>query len=113
METRIENEDEEEEQERKLTLVEFNTITSVDRRVIARFGHSGLIHKQRFFIFGGRTVSGYDNEMYYYDLELKQWVVAQVRGTKPPRRIFHSMVLDEERELIYIYGGRKQSGQKL
>ncbi|KAL9651247.1 hypothetical protein ABK040_006248 [Willaertia magna] len=83
-------------------------------QIKSRFSHSSACYNNKIYIFGGAIDRGiYDNELYCYDIDLQKWYTIEAKGKKPLKRIFHTMVLDSNRDKLLIYGGRKEGGTKL
>ena len=59
------------------------------------------------FVFGGEA-DGIDyslNDVLAFNIESKEWIPIQTTGTVPPARHSHSMVIDESKRTLIIFGG--------
>jgi uncharacterized protein (TIGR03437 family) len=60
---------------------------------------------RQVFLFGGRDTS-LRNDLWVYSAERGQWRELRPQGTQPPARLGHTLVLDEVRRRVILFGGQ-------
>ncbi|TMW55730.1 hypothetical protein Poli38472_010612 [Pythium oligandrum] len=73
----------------------------------ARVGHGSVLVGDRLFCFGGTNLKNTTtyNDLFYFDVKLKQWQNLQPSGASPSARTHMGMAADPERDQIFLYGG--------
>jgi hypothetical protein len=66
--------------------------------------------REQLWLFGGNISPvpfGYQprNDLWSFDVEERRWTRHDVEGTRPEPRTLHSMVYDEDRDRLVLYGG--------
>lgn len=63
---------------------------------------------RQVFLFGGRDTS-FQNDLWAYSLEQRQWRDLRPTGPLPPPRFGHTVVLDAKRRRLVLFGGQAGS----
>jgi N-acetylneuraminic acid mutarotase len=81
-------------------------------RTAAALAYDAVSH--RLIMFGGRGETGNGlNDTWAYDSAANAWTLLNPAGTLPTPRDGHSMVYDQTRGRLVIYGGRDSAGTSL
>lgn len=70
----------------------------------ARIEHTAVLYSDKIYIFGGYD-SGYDQNIYIYDIATNTWSKITSSGTWPAGRRAHSAVVYGDK--MYVFGGRQ------
>ncbi|PKY39989.1 galactose oxidase, partial [Rhizophagus irregularis] len=76
-----------------------------------RTGHISCAYKGRIYIFGGTDGERCFNDIWYYDIETREWVELICDNFAPVPRESHGAALAND--VIYIFGGRTRDGKEL
>ncbi|GBC06482.1 hypothetical protein RclHR1_06870013 [Rhizophagus clarus] len=76
-----------------------------------RSGHISCAYKGRIYIFGGTDGEKCFNDIWYYDIETREWVELICDTFAPIPRESHGAALAND--VIYIFGGRTRDGKEL
>jgi uncharacterized protein (TIGR03437 family) len=77
--------------------------TAPSARVDGAIAYDG--RTRQVFLFGGRDTS-LRNDLWVYSAERGQWRELRPQGTQPPARLGHTLVLDEVRRRLILFGGQ-------
>jgi hypothetical protein len=82
---------------------------------VARAEHASTDYGGMMYTFGGNSEDyGIMNDFYYFDpIELQWYVLNYYQGPSPPRRAGHNLVTDYDTGILYLFGGRGESGSNV
>eukprot|EP01080_Neovahlkampfia_damariscottae_P011220 gene11220-4042_t len=87
---------------------EWNMIETNGKSPTSRYGHTGTLHHEFYFIFGGTTPEDKKlNDLHFLDLNTYKWTEVEYKGNPPSPRSNHSSVW--YKNTMIIYGGEQSS----
>jgi len=78
----------------------------------ARYLHTGIVYRNKMFVFGGQTSLTYSSDLWEYDPATNTWQQLLQKGTvKPQARSNHSAIVTQDGKMI-VYGGKTSATQQ-
>lgn len=88
----------------------WSKIATTGKGPSARSNATVVVDGDKLVVFGGNTSTdglsfAPQNDAYVLDLKTNEWSAVAAGGTKPAPRLFHTMAVDRQSHVAYVYGG--------
>jgi hypothetical protein len=82
-------------------------VQNTQKQIKVRGSHAACLIPERNYmvVFGGQNATGLLNDLWILDLNEYVWIRPTVIGYGPSPRSGHTLVYDQDRRKIYLFGG--------